>query len=204
MSPVHADLLIGVDECGLGSIAGPLVVCAVLCTSEQQKQIKCRDSKTYHANMAGMTKHIQASQWTSYKIIEVSANNLCRWGYAASLSYAFRLAVETLRYKARPRFPVAIIDGVESRGVRHSATYPKADKNWPAVSLASCFAKCRQLECMYELHDKFPEYGFADHAGYGTKQHIAAIQQHGALAHHHRIPVIAKMKGLEQMRTRHE
>ena len=196
-------LVIGIDECGLGSIAGPLVVCAALCTEVQNKQaIQCNDSKTYHANVLKMRKHIMGSDFIGFKIVEVSATDLCRWGYAASLSYAFRLAVETMRYTARPRCPVAIIDGVEDRGVRFSRCYPKADKNWPIVSLASCLAKCRQLERMHALHDQFPEYGFNACAGYGTINHISAIQQYGALPNHHRIPIIAKMKGMQNLKTR--
>lgn len=205
LSTSHAQdkLFIGVDEVGLGSLAGPLVVCAALCTEAQNKsQIRCNDSKTYHANMAKMYGHVADSNFIGFKIVEVNADDLCRWGYAASLSYAFRLAVETLRYTARPRCPIAILDGNKDNGVRHSKTYVQADKNWPIVSLASCLAKCRQLERMRALHAQFPEYGFASSAGYGTKEHISAIQLHGALAHHHRIPIIAKMKGMQNLKTR--
>lgn len=196
-------LFIGVDECGLGSIAGPLVVCAALCTEAQNKSlIRCNDSKTYHANMMKMRKHIMESDFIGFHIVEVNSTNLCRWGYAASLSYAFRLAVETMRYTARPRFPQAIIDGVEDRGVSYARCYPKADKNWPIVSLASCLAKCRQLERMRALHTTFPEYGFDRHAGYGTGFHTDAIRNYGALPHHHRIPIIAKMAGMQNLKTR--
>lgn len=203
-SHAQSKLFIGVDEVGLGSIAGPLVVCAALCTEAQNKSgIFCNDSKTYHANMCKMQRHIMNSDFIGFKIVEVNADQLCRWGYAASLSYAFRLAVETMRYTARPRCPIAIIDGNKDNGVRYSSTYIQADKNWPIVSLASCLAKCRQLERMYALHDRFNEYGFHSHAGYGTKEHVSAIQLHGALAHHHRIPIIAKMKGMQNLKTRH-
>lgn len=202
-SLAQSKLFIGVDECGLGSIAGPLVVCAALCTEAQNKQaIHCNDSKTYHANVIKMRRHITASDFIGFKIVEVSADDLCRWGYAASLSYAFRLAVETLRYSARPRCPIAIIDGNKDNGVRYSSTYIQADKNWPIVSLASCLAKCRQLERMHALHKTYAEYGFNANAGYGTALHIKAIAEHGALAHHHRIPIIAKMKGMQNLKTR--
>jgi ribonuclease HII len=197
------NLFIGADEVGLGSIAGPLVVCAALCTEVQNKEcIRCNDSKKYHANDTKMQRDIAASRFITYKIIEVSADDLCRWGYSAALGYAFRLAIETVRYAARPRCPIAILDGDKGHRVRFCKTYVSADKNWPVVSLASCLAKCRQLQRMRELHARFPEYGFDNNAGYGTKKHTDAIIQHGALAHHHRIPVIAKMKGMQSLKTR--
>ena len=196
------ELIIGADECGLGSIAGPLVVCAAACVKAKMRAIVCEDSKQYDGNYAKMQKAIAASEYLCYKVIEVCADDLCRWGYPASLSYAYRLAVESVRYALRPHYPHAIIDGVNDQGVRFSKTYIKADKNWPIVSLASCLGKCSQLRTMYALHARFPEYHFNTSAGYGTSKHVDAIRVHGMLPHIHRIPIIAKMNGMHDTKTR--
>ena len=175
--------------------------------------ICAKDSKTYggskgpysHTSAAkkgyrnAMQTDIARSKCITYHLVEVGPGPLCRWGYSKALGYAFRLAVATVRYRMRPRFPLAILDGINDHMVPLHKCYPKADKNWPVVSLASCIAKTRQLQRMNEAHEKFPEYGFVSHAGYGVPRHVDRIKQFGAIPGFHRMPIIANMfrrKGL--------
>ena len=210
-------LVIGVDENGFGALAGPLVVTAAACTAEQNRVgIPCRDSKRYgraampsrikrdqlngHVNFltGRMQTDINNSRFICYHIVEVSPDKLCRWGYQASLGYAFRLAVASVRYALRPHFPTAIIDGVIDHGVPLSRALAKADDKWPIVSLASCLGKTRQLQRMHELHELYPQYGFHTNHGYGVATHIAAIKQFG-LTPHHRERIITKMDGMHSL-----
>lgn len=194
-------IYIGCDENGYGTLAGPLVVCAAAATEEQCRTIKCRDSKKYARRVVGckpeyetkMADHIAQSKWLVHSIVEVTPDQITKWGYANAIGYAYRLAVATVRYHLRPRHPLAIIDGTNDFCVPYSKTYPKADKNWPVVSLASCLGKTRQYARMKELHARYPEYGFLPSCGYGTPVTLRTIRIHGMIPHVHRAKVIAGM-----------
>ena len=60
----------------------------------------------------------------------------------------------------------------------------KGDAKIAAVSAASILAKTARDAEMYALHERHPEYGFAQHKGYGTAAHLAALQRYGALPEH--------------------
>lgn len=66
-----------------------------------------------------------------------------------------------------------------------------------AISAASILAKSARDEIMVGLHQKFPVYGFAQHKGYGTKNHVKALQLHGPCLHHRR--TFAPVRNLMQM-----
>ena len=65
-------------------------------------------------------------------------------------------------------------------------TIIKGDETEPAISAASILAKVSRDREMLILHEKFPEYNFAKHKGYPTKDHIIALQKHGASIIHRR------------------
>ena len=64
------------------------------------------------------------------------------------------------------------------------ASIIKGDAQSLAIAAASILAKTARDDYMEELSKDFPEYGFAQHAGYGTKQHLEALQQFGPTIHH--------------------
>ncbi len=196
--------IIGADEAGYGTLAGPLFVGAAAVTPLNSAKLCSRDSKKYsdytkmRRDIHGDLQHLSA-----YVVVRMEANEVVR-DYGAARRILFRRAVDSLRYKFRPYFPRAIIDGSLDFGVSLSSAYPKADALFPVVSIAACLAKAAQLECMAEWGIKYPEYGFIDHAGYGTPDHIDAIKTYGVIPNFHRIPVIAKMarNGGWTMKTR--
>jgi len=99
---------------------------------------------------------------------------------------AIRLTFDRLAYK-----PFVVVDGInapaiDAKDVDRVMLLPKADALVPAVSLASIFAKVTQLRFMEEYEKKFPGYGFAKHAGYGTKDHQAALIKLGPCEVHRR------------------
>jgi ribonuclease HII len=70
-------------------------------------------------------------------------------------------------------------------------TYPclamvKGDALVAAISAASILAKVAVMPKCWQLHDKYPHYGFADHKGYPTVKHLAALKKHGPLMEHRR------------------
>ena len=62
----------------------------------------------------------------------------------------------------------------------------KGDGRVPAISAASILAKVARDREMQQLHEQYPQYGFDRHKGYPTKVHLAALNEHGALAEHRR------------------
>ena len=62
----------------------------------------------------------------------------------------------------------------------------KGDAKIPAISAAAILAKTARDAEMYALHERHPQYGFAQHKGYGTAAHLAALQRFGALPEHRR------------------
>ena len=62
----------------------------------------------------------------------------------------------------------------------------KGDSRVKAISAASIIAKVHRDKLCQALHEEFPQYGFAGHKGYGTREHLEALIQHGACCHHRR------------------
>jgi ribonuclease HII len=62
----------------------------------------------------------------------------------------------------------------------------KGDARVKAISAASILAKVHRDRLCEQLHTEFPHYGFAGHKGYGTPEHLEALQRHGACVHHRR------------------
>ena len=62
----------------------------------------------------------------------------------------------------------------------------KGDALVPAISAASILAKVHRDRWCAQVHDEFPQYGFAGHKGYGTAVHMAALREHGACIYHRR------------------
>jgi ribonuclease HII len=74
----------------------------------------------------------------------------------------------------------------------------KGDDRVEAIAAASILAKVTRDNELVELHEKHPEYGFAQHKGYPTKAHLAAIEQYG-ITEHHRKSFGPVKKAIEQM-----
>ena len=189
------NILIGVDECGWGSIAGPFIVCAAAAYAKDLPKITARDSKRYQNNVAKMSKAVSVNKQyvIASHIITFDPERLCGLGYESAKRYAFKAAVHCLRRTLAPRFPPAIIDGADSFSIPYASSMVKADDKCRIVSYASVVGKLQQKLHMAVAHRLCPEYKFLNNAGYGTKDHLSAIEKHGAIAGFHRMRVVAQM-----------
>jgi ribonuclease HII len=186
--------IIGVDEVGYGCIAGPLIVTAVMVTEELQCLLRGKDSKTYGKDITRMIRDVvQKAVPYCACWIYIDPITLCKIGYVEGLRRAFYEAVESLRSIARPRTPIAVIDGNKDFGIRRSQAKVKADATVPVVAYASCLGKIAQVGEMMKTHAKYPQYGFDQHHGYGTAMHVQKIVEFGMIPSVHRIPVVHKM-----------
>ena len=92
-----------------------------------------------------------------------------------------------------PQPELALIDGNRSTGITLSSRcIVKGDSRCADIAAASVLAKVSRDHYMLEMAEKFPEYGFERHKGYGTKLHYAAIREYGPCPIH-RLSFLRKM-----------
>lgn len=175
--------IVGVDEVGLGSWAGPIVTCACAVPTSWEGDPEVKDSKML---TAAQRERIYAKYWkpdVDWMILsvgEASLEEIETLGVQPALKLAHRRAIEGTYYRlVYP--PFIIVDGTvdPELGRGQVLCLPKADQHIPAVSLASIIAKVWRDRYMADLAKTYPGYGFEKHSGYGTKGHQKALQQLG-------------------------
>ena len=176
--------LLGIDEVGRGPWAGPLVVgaCVLREPIEGLNDSKKLAAKRREALAAEI--HEKAYCGLGW----VSAAELDELGLSAALRKACREAVKAIQAQ-KPEFNEIIIDGTinflsDTPLGKYVSVLPKADALVPEVSAASIIAKVARDNYMIELAERFPEYGFEKHVGYGTALHRAALEKHGPCEEH--------------------
>ena len=173
-------LVAGVDEAGRGPLAGPVVAAAVIL--DELNPIKGLDDskKLTAARREKLYDEIRAKALCC-SIAEASVEEIDQLNILQATMLAMRRAVEGLRLKPT----LVLVDGnrLPILKVRAEAII-KGDALVPAISAASILAKVTRDRWCAELDAAYPQYGFAGHKGYGTAQHLAALQQHGACPQH--------------------
>ena len=175
-------LVAGVDEAGRGPLAGPVVAAAVI-LDDQQPIAGLADSKALTATRRErMFDEIRAKALCC-SIAEASVAEIDRLNILQATLLAMRRAVQGLRLK-----PVRVlVDGNRLPQLDMPAeAIVKGDAKVAAISAASILAKVTRDRWCAELHAQYPMYGFAGHKGYGTAEHLAALQAHGACPQHRR------------------
>ena len=175
-------LMAGVDEAGRGPLAGPVVAAAVIL--DEQRPIRgLADSKTLTALQRERLHDQIMARALCCSIAQASVEEIDTHNILQATMIAMRRAVEGLRLK-----PVKVlVDGnrLPTLDVLAEAIV-KGDARVKAISAASILAKVHRDRLCTQLHDEFPHYGFAGHKGYGTREHLEALQHHGACVHHRR------------------
>lgn len=199
LSYTPAMTILGIDEVGRGPWAGPLVVGAVVLknpidglTDSKKLSKKRREElvELIHANS------VHGLGW-------VSAPELDEIGLSQALRLATRRAVQQINY---PHNEI-IIDGTinflsDTAKAPFVTTLKKADLLIPAVSAASILAKVARDEYMTALAQKYPEYHFGSHVGYGTAKHRSALLEFGVTPEHRKsFAPIAKLLGVQSPRS---
>ena len=175
-------LTAGVDEAGRGPLAGPVVAAAVI-LDEKNPIAGLADSKKLTAlRREKLFDEIRAKALCC-SIAEASVEEIDRLNILQATLLAMRRAVEGLRLKPGK----VLIDGnrIPVMDVLAEAIV-KGDALIPAISAASILAKVSRDRWCAELHQLYPQYGFAGHKGYGTAEHLAALREHGACPQHRR------------------
>ncbi|MBF0329444.1 MAG: ribonuclease HII [Nitrospirae bacterium] len=168
-------LIAGIDEAGRGPLAGPVVAAAVI-LPEGLRIEGVRDSKKVpKAEREALFLEIKESA-SAIGIGIVDADDIDRINILNATRLAMCKAVSSMRFKP----DVLLIDAVilPALDIRQVPII-KGDAKSAAIAAASIIAKVTRDQMMLEYHDKYPEYFFNKHKGYGTKTHIDMIKQHG-------------------------
>ena len=175
-------LVAGVDEAGRGPLAGPVVAAAVI-LDELQPIAGLADSKALTAARRERLFDEIRAKALCCSIAEASVEEIDRLNILQATMLAMRRAVQGLRLKPR----LALVDGNRLPVLDVPAeAVVKGDAKVAAISAASIVAKVTRDRWCAQLHDQYPQYGFAGHKGYGTAEHLAALQAHGACPQHRR------------------
>lgn len=175
-------IFIGIDEVGLGSLAGPIVAAAVVLMDPIGG---LRDSKKISENRR-LAIAAEIKEKTPYwAIVHSSAKLINRYG----ISRCHKDCIRAVARIVRSQYPdeEIILDGnTYVDGVKNHTPIVKADETVPAVSAASIIAKVHRDSYMIKLAETFPRYGWERNKGYGTQEHIKALEIHGVTDQHRR------------------
>ena len=180
--------ILGIDEVGRGPLAGPLVIGAVILPEDEREWFKdLKDSKKLTAKRREQLNEI-ILQESATGIGWVPATELDQLGISEALKLATKRAVKSVQSLHVP-FSQIIIDGkvnflAKTPLEKYVSTCIKADAKIREVSAASIIAKVARDHYMINLAKEYPNYGFNQHVGYGTKTHVAAIYKYGLTPEH--------------------
>lgn len=173
-------LMAGVDEAGRGPLAGPVVAAAVILDDLQPIE-GLADSKVLTAARREQLYDQIRARALCCAIAQASVQEIDSLNILGATMLAMRRAVQGLRLK-----PVKVlVDGNRLPRLNVLAeAIVKGDALVPAISAASILAKVHRDRLCQELHEQYPQYGFAGHKGYGTAEHLEALRRHGACPEH--------------------
>ncbi|MBI2035294.1 MAG: ribonuclease HII [Candidatus Liptonbacteria bacterium] len=205
--------IIGIDEVGRGSLAGPVTVAALALLAggptskisrapvsggRTSKNLKLRDSKKLspkqrevwfayiknHPQIFYVTAHVQPSV--------IDRINITKAANLAASRALHKLATSHLPPVNKKKTKIFLDGGLYARPFPKLLlangyslkTVIRGDEKIPAIALASIVAKVTRDKLMKRLSKKFPKYGFAFHKGYGTRAHFAAVKKFGPSSKH--------------------
>jgi ribonuclease HII len=171
----------GCDEAGRGCYAGPVYAAAVILPPKyQNKQIT--DSKKLTETQRAALRTVIENDAVAYAVASVSEQEIDATNILKASIKAMHLAIAAL--SIQPQF--LAIDGnrfYNYHNIPHQ-TIVKGDGKYLHIAAASILAKTYRDDYMLQIHEAYPQYGWAKNKGYGTLLHRQAIAQHGLTIHH--------------------
>mgnify|MGYP005838367837 CR=1 FL=1 len=172
----------GVDEVGRGPLIGAVVTAAVI-LDPARPIAGLADSKTLSERRRQLLAVAIREQALSFSLGRAEAAEIDQLNIFQATLLAMQRAVAGLK----PAADAVLVDGNRCPALPCPAqAIVKGDQRIAAISAASILAKVARDEEMHLLHQQYPDYGFAQHKGYPTAQHLAALQQLGPLPQHRR------------------
>jgi ribonuclease HII len=170
----------GLDEAGRGPLAGPVVAAAVILPIPEFREQVCDSKKLLPRKRESLYERILEVA-LSVGIGIVQADEIDRINIGRATQKAMAMAVSLL--SNRP--DMLLIDGTQPVPLpMPQRTIVKGDDLSMSIAAASIVAKVTRDRIMMTYHEKYPQYNFARHKGYGTREHRQAIKQHGCCEYH--------------------
>ncbi len=168
-------LIAGVDEAGRGPLAGPVVAAAVI-LSPRSLIPGIDDSKKLTASRRKVLHRRIVRTAVAVGLGVVSPEEIDRMGIAVATRQSMLRAVEDLR--VQPEY--VLIDGLKLSELDLPATgVPQGDRRCYSIAAASIVAKVSRDRLLARLDNIYPQYGFEANKGYGTPEHLRAVEKHG-------------------------
>ena len=176
----------GCDEAGRGPLAGPVYAAAVILPEDFHHPL-LNDSKQLSEKSRDLLRPIIEKEAVAWAVEAVQAEEIDELNILWASVTGMQRAV--LRLDPRPDF--LLIDGNKFRpfgeyGFTSYRTVVHGDATYASIAAASVLAKTWRDEKMRELAAEYPQYGWERNFGYPTKEHIAAIKEHGMTPYHRR------------------
>jgi len=167
-------LVAGVDEAGRGPLAGPVCVASVI--MPQSPIIEdINDSKKLSEKKREKLYDEIINTAICYKIELIDNKTIDEINILNATKLGMKKCLESMEIVPE----IAIIDAVKLDTNINTDSIVKGDALSYNVAAASILAKVTRDRLMVELHEKYPEYNFKKHKGYGTKEHIEALKKYG-------------------------
>lgn len=170
----------GVDEVGRGPLAGP-VVAAVVVASRPLMLSGLNDSKQVRPDLRTRLAEAIKQQCCAWAVGAASVAEIDRlniyWASVLAMERALQQISTTPEYLITDAVRIKSFDGPQEPLI-------KGDARCALVAAASIVAKVHRDRLLVELHEIDPRYGFCEHKGYATPEHLRALKEHGPSEHH--------------------
>ena len=201
----NIEYVAGIDEVGRGPVAGPVTVGVAVASREfleaefkrifknikDHKKLTIKQRDIWHQEVSQCEK----DEFLQISLSSVDSQTIDKIGIVKSIKQAINQSLNKLHLP--PHKTLLLLDGglKASSNYSHQETIIKGDEKEPIIAIAALMAKVFRDREMIQLAKKFPEYGFENHKGYGTKAHFEAIRKNG-LSPIHRRCFLSKIKRL--------
>ena len=170
----------GIDEAGRGPLAGPVVVGAVVMPRDSMLEF-VNDSKKVTAKRREKLYEEIKKEAIAYGIGIIPQEEIDKVNILNATKEGLHTALGEVIEKLKTKPGIVIVDAlreIDTFGITYESII-KGDATCYTISCASILAKVTRDRIMEEWDKIYPEYGFAKHKGYGTKEHIEAIKKYG-------------------------
>ncbi len=169
-------LIAGIDEAGRGPLAGPVAVAIAIMPLDKDSIIDgVNDSKKLTEKKREALYDQIVDRAIAYHVELVDEDTID----SINILNATKLGMLTCLETIDPKPDITLIDAVELETEYPTKSIIKGDTLSYSIACASILAKVTRDRLMLELDEKYPEYGFKKHKGYGTKAHIEALKKYG-------------------------
>ena len=170
-------VIVGVDEAGRGPLCGPVVAAACILPRTYINE-KINDSKKLSEKKREQLYDEIINNALSYGVGIVDSKRIDEINIYEATKEAMHLAISQLKID----YDLILTDAMKLKDEKVDVIdIIKGDAKCQCIAAASIIAKVTRDRILLDMDQKYPEYGFKSHKGYGTKKHIEAIKEHGII-----------------------